>query len=142
MNISTLMMAMLVLSGVMLGAIAYYGDIITVYSPANSTSTEQFQKFNSSFYNYSTMITNLENKTASFSISNPESWGDGGLAFLSVAGIILQTPQLFINTIKLMTESVAIAWPNWLLPLIISAITIFVVMKIASIFIRRYGGDI
>jgi hypothetical protein len=142
MNITTLMIAMLVFSGVILGLVAYYGDIITVYAPENSTSTEEFQKFNQTFYDYTDMMSNIENKTVSFNILHPETWGDGGLAFLSVAGIIYKTPGLLTATIQNLLASTKISFPPWLLPVIIGGITIFVVMKVASIFLRRYGGDI
>lgn len=142
MNISTLMLAMLVMVGIVLGCIAYYSDIIITYSPTNSTDTAKFEKLNQTFSNYSSMMTNLENKTIGFSITNPSTWGDGVLAFLSAAGIILQTPQMFNNIINSLLEFMDVPFPVWFLSIITIGITLFVIMKIVSIFLRRYGGDI
>jgi hypothetical protein len=145
MNITGLMLAVLIASGVMLGLSAYYGDIITVYSPDNSTSTEEFQKFNDTFGYMNTKVSSIENHTSSWTskgITDPSTWGDSALAFLDVVGIILNTPQIFISTINNMISMIHLPIPPWVLYVVFGAISLFVVMKIASIFLRRYGGDI
>jgi hypothetical protein len=61
MNISTLMMAMLVMIGIILGCVSYYGDIINTYTPVNSSDMESLNALNQTFLNYSIMMENLEN---------------------------------------------------------------------------------
>lgn len=142
MNITSLLIGILVFSGIALGLVAYYGDIITVYNPDNSTSTEEFQKFNQTFYDYNEKISSIENKTSLFNIKDPTSWGDGTLAFLGVVGIIIDTPGMFTSTIQNMLTSTGIPIPAWFLIIIVSGVMLFVMMKVASIFLRKQGGDI
>lgn len=142
MNISTFMIAMLIFSGIVLGLMEYYNEIITVYSPENSTASADFDKFNQTFIEYNEKLSAIENKTTSFNIKDPSTWGDGSMAFLSVAGLIMEMPTLFIKMINNMLTATDLSFPEWLGIIITTGIILFVMMKIASIFLRKQGGDI
>lgn len=133
-------MSVVIMGAVVIGLVAYYQDVNTIYAPANTTNLESFQRFNRSWSNYTASMDDILNRTAQISskkFSDLTLWSDMGLAFVDVAGVIAKTPGLILSMGSLMYDLSPIEIPAWVRVTIMTMIVIVVAMFVASLVLRR-----
>ena len=142
MNLTNLVVAMLVGTGIILGMSSFYTEIATQYpsGTGNWTNSTTFGIFNKSFTEINERTEDLQNHTigiATKSISDLTILQDITFAFLDVGGILSQIPNIMTEFINQMVQILGIVVPTWLISLVLTIMAFLVAMRVVSIFLKR-----
>jgi hypothetical protein len=139
MNLTPLLIAFVVFSGLIIGMGEYYSSIQDVYAPAgNSSSAGNFTRFNETFTNINSQLEQAANHTvgvATKSLLDPSKYYDVLLTMFDVGGIIMKIPGVLMITVSQVSDML-IFIPSWIKYTIISVISIIIIMKVVAIFMK------
>lgn len=139
MSLQSIVISVIMFSAIMLGLSTYYGNIVSVYNPPNMTTSETFQSFNQTFNKTAELMKSFENHTTGFTqkgITDPSKYSDALMAFLDIGGVILQTPNMIMNSINSAFNLVPMI-PDWFRYMVYSIITVTIGFIVVSIFLKR-----
>lgn len=138
MRVTSIIISILIVSGVMLGISAFYGDMLSTYNPSNATSTAEFEKFNESFSQINTELDSLEKKTARIAdkgFTDLTLYTDAVMAFVDVGGILVKLPKMALIFTSQMLNFLPYT-PPWFILVVGTTLTLIFLMKVVSIFTK------
>lgn len=136
MKTATLLIAITVFSGIALGMTSLYSDMQYSYAPTNSSSMTGINALNGTINDINDDMRSMQNHSIGFGtkgLTDATKYADGMLAFLDLAGILSNIPNIFSS---LLMSSFGFYVPEWFITLIIVSVTIIVVLNVANMFIR------
>ena len=136
MKLTPLMISMLLFSGLALGVISFYGNVVDTYNPPNSTTTEEFGEFNDTFTEYEDKMSQLEEKTVGAATKQWTDWTkyqDAVMAFIGVGGVLFDVPNLMIRFVGT-TGKFLPDVPTWFTTMLIVIIIVIFAMRISAIY--------
>ncbi len=149
MNLTPLVIAMVLGSGVIIGMWNFYNDINTVYQPGNTISAQaegNFTMLSQTFDKVNVLMGNIQNQTSSMVSAgfSPAGILDSVLVFFSVTKFILQAPGIMIGFLTAgLSQIMGVGGGNtWFIPMITTIVTVVFVSLVAAIVLKRLQSEI
>jgi len=139
MNLLSIVIGIIIASSVLIGGSIYYKDIVDTYAPTNATSSAEFDKFNETYDKMAELSGSFENHTIGFttkSLIDPSKYSDALMAFIDVGGVILQIPNIMIDTVNNAFSFIPVI-PDWFRYMTYTIISIVIVFVVASVVLKR-----
>jgi len=146
-SLSSIIIGVMVFSGIMIAMGTFYGDVVTNYHSYNSTEFNSslignFTQFNESYAYIQSKMEQIESKLAP---ASEKAWydltkySDAIMAFVPVGSIILAIPSLITNFINVGFGMWGIPGviPTWFKSLLLLIPIVIIVLKVAAYFLKR-----
>lgn len=139
MKLTPILINVVIFSALALGTIAFYGDVVSVYRPANSTSEEDFLVFNETFTEYNDNMATLEQRTVGASTKQWTDWSkyyDATMAFIGVGALLFELPNLMYKFVSVTGDVLPVPIPAWFTVMVLSIITVIFALRISGVFTK------
>lgn len=140
MKLATFLIGVVLFGGILIGGATYYGGIQDIYSPSNSTSSADFDKFNETWTDYSGKLGQSLNKTVGLGekgITDPSLWAGAFGVAIDVASTIAKTPNMAMTFVNFGFSILPFPVPQWAQILIFLMILITIAVIVIRIVLGR-----
>ena len=143
-TMTSIIIGIMVFSGVVIAFGGAYTQTVEDYHAYNiswnSTPEANFTQFNET---YGVINTNLEAMSGhlsdftSKSVLDLSRYNDAIMAFVPIGAILLEIPGVITKSINSITIMIGFTIPSWFTSIVMLGITLMIVMRIASYFLKR-----
>jgi hypothetical protein len=139
MRITPLIIAVLVMSGIMMGISGFFYGVQRVYNPGGSANSSTYVAWNDTSNKLNKTMANFEEKTAGLQSGKGtlSAYYDILLAVVDVFGVMFTIPNILISLVSsslgFMPGYVTGEGTSWFLPMIATVIISIVALKVVAI---------
>jgi len=142
MRISTIVISIIIFSGLTIGLSSIYTDMTEKYDVTNTTSSARIRSMNATNQIQATLgsmqnkTTNIAGKVAAFDIT---AFYDIGTLLFDIPVLIFQIPNILDGMITALAEPALgkLVVPSWFIVMVIGIITAIFVFAVLSMFLKR-----